>query len=103
VLAGVTDYGIPVNKATQDGRAARSDLAILQNAAKTRAIPAFDTVAPRRRSSTTAQKKSNEELTLEQRAAMRLYDCGHGVEADLVDDTFYRTLVMAWGLSTTST
>jgi hypothetical protein len=35
-------------------------------------------------------KKSNEELTLEQRAAMRLYDCGHGVGADLVDDAFYR-------------
>jgi hypothetical protein len=104
VLAGAlrTDYGIPVTLVgnSRTGGQRDLDLAILQNAAKTRAIPAFDTVARLDAIEYDALKKSNEELTLEQRAAMRLYDCEHGVwgvEADLVDETFYRTLVMGAG------
>jgi hypothetical protein len=39
-------------------------------------------------------------VTLEDRAAMKLYDCEHaiwGVKANLVDETFYKSLVMSAG------
>jgi hypothetical protein len=98
-----TDYGIPVKivRSIKVGGGQRDlDLAILQNAAKTRAIPDFDTVTRLDVIEYDTLKKSNEELTLEQRAAMRLYDCEHGVwgvAADLVDDAFYRSLVISAG------
>jgi hypothetical protein len=104
VLAGAlqTDYGIPVSLTSVSSAIGQRDLdlAILQNAAKTRAIPAFQTVQRLDAEAYEGLKSSAEELTLEDRAAMRLYDCEHGVwgvEAVLVDDAFYRSLVMSAG------
>jgi hypothetical protein len=98
-----TDYGMPVTvMPLQPNKGQRDlDLAILQDAAKTRAIPDFETIerltASRYMVLTTT---TPDELTLEDRAAMRLYDCQHGVwgvAAELVDEAFYKTLVMAAG------
>jgi hypothetical protein len=104
VLAGAlsTDYTIPVERVgVQSAIGSRDlDLAILQNAAKTRAIPPFETIARLSGGQYDELKASTVELTLEERAALRLYDCEHGiwgVAPDLVDDEFYRTLVMAAG------
>jgi hypothetical protein len=98
-----SDYGMPVtvlplqpNKGQRD-----LDLAILQDAAKTRAIPEFDTIQRLTASTYMVLKTTGpEDLSLEDRAAMRLYDCQHGVwgvDADVVDEAFYKTLVMAAG------
>jgi hypothetical protein len=104
VLAGAltTDYAIPVKRVgVQSAIGSRDlDLAILQNAAKTRAIPPFETIVRLASDQYDELKASTVELTLEERAALRLYDCEHGiwgVAPELVDDEFYRTLVMAAG------
>jgi hypothetical protein len=96
------DYGIPVQMT--NGRSIVADrdldLTILQTAAKTRGIPAFDTIQRLDVCEYEELKSSNEELTLEQRAALRLYDCEHGVwgvSAELVDEAFYKSLVMSAG------
>jgi septum formation topological specificity factor MinE len=104
ILAGAlsTDYAIRVERVgVQSAIGTRDlDLAILQNAAKTRAIPAFETILRLTDGQYDTLKASTVELALEERAALRLYDCEHGiwgVTHELVDDEFYRTLVMAAG------
>jgi hypothetical protein len=96
------DYGIPVRvQALQAQQAQRDlDLSILQAAAKAKVIPAFDTIERLGGNEYVALKNCVEEVSDQQRAAMRLYDCEHGiwgVAANLVDESFYKTLVMAAG------
>lgn len=83
VLAGALtrDYAIPVERVgVQSAIGSRDlDLAILQNAAKTRAIPAFETIARVSGGQYDELKARTVELALEERAALRLYDCEHGI------------------------
>jgi hypothetical protein len=97
-----TDYGMPVTVTPLQTKQAQRDLdlAVLQDAAKARAIPDFALVARLDTREYTSLKSSSDELSVEHRAALRLYDCEHGVwgvAPELVDEAFYKSLVMAAG------
>jgi hypothetical protein len=96
------DYNIPL-KLSDDGPALHGrdmDLVVLQMSARMRAIPAFESIVRLTQGEYQVLKEAQGELTPEDRAAIRLFDCEHavwGVNPDLVDEAFYKTLVMAAG------